>query len=172
MCTRRRPVIRRGRPSRAGASQDFRNAAGTDGHRCRLLAGRESLSVIFSFAQLTRLRGNNDCCTKRAARVRRSRGITMLDRRRILAAALAAAAGSLCDVLPRLASASVHAGAIAPLPPLDGPSPPCSLPPMPQPRHEVRPPRPPGSHRWRWSRGRWRWNGHRWVWVSGHWSAR
>ncbi|MBV8133255.1 MAG: YXWGXW repeat-containing protein [Alphaproteobacteria bacterium] len=42
-------------------------------------------------------------------------------------------------------------------------------PPMPQPRREVRPPRPPGPRHWHWSRGRWRWNGRRWVWVSGRW---
>ena len=78
-----------------------------------------------------------------------SRGIAMLDRRRILAAAFVAMACTVGSVLAQ--------------------PPPPFRPPMPPPRHQVRPPRPPGPHRWYWSQGRWRWNGRRWVWISGRW---
>jgi hypothetical protein len=69
----------------------------------------------------------------------------MLDRRKMLAAALAAMA---CPVVGAFAQ---------------------PRPPMPPPRHEIRPPRPAGPRRWYWSRGFWRWNGRRWVWISGRW---
>src|ERR1700730_14967700 len=98
----------------------------------------------------------------------------MLDRRRMLAAAVAAMICPLGGVLA-LAQPAAPSGpslvvparrALAALP-LDGARPSC--PPMPPPRHEVRPPPPRGPHRWHWSRGRWRWNGRRWVWASGRW---
>ena len=75
-------------------------------------------------------------------------GFLMLDRRRILAAALAAVAYPVGEAFAQ------------PVP---------FRPPMPPPRREVRPRHPRGHGPWYWSRGRWRWNGRRWVWVSGRW---
>ncbi|MBV8505697.1 MAG: YXWGXW repeat-containing protein [Alphaproteobacteria bacterium] len=73
----------------------------------------------------------------------------MLDRRKILTAALV------------FISFPIRGALAQPPPPF--------RPPMPPPRHELRPRRPPGTRPWRWSRGRWRWNGRRWVWTSGRW---
>src|ERR1700719_4330726 len=97
----------------------------------------------------------------------------MLDRR-MLAAAVAAMTCPLGGVLAQPAAPSgpslvVPARRAPAALPLDGARLSCSRPPMPPPRHEVRPPPPRGPHRWHWSRGRWRWNGRRWVWVSGRW---
>ena len=82
-----------------------------------------------------------DLCLKK-------RMVVMLDRRRMLAAALAVVAYPAGVVFAQ------------PVP---------FHPPMPPPRREVRPRRPGGPGPWYWSRGRWRWNGRRWVWVSGRW---
>src|ERR1700731_2989350 len=98
----------------------------------------------------------------------------MLDRRRMLAAAVAAMTCPLGGVLA-LAQPAAPSGpslvvparrALAALP-LDGARPSRNRPPMPPPCHEVRPPPPRGPHRWHWSRGRWRWYGRRWVWCPG-----
>jgi hypothetical protein len=78
-----------------------------------------------------------------------SKGVAMLNRRRMLAAALVAMACPVCGAFAQPATPS--------------------RPPMPPPRQEVRPRRPPGPRRWHWSRGRWRWNRRRWVWTSGSW---
>jgi len=65
----------------------------------------------------------------------------MLNRRRMLATAVAAMAYP------------VYGAFAQPAPPV--------RPPMPPPRHKIRPPPPPGHRQWYWSRGRWRWNGRR-----------
>src|SRR5215831_2328120 len=89
----------------------------------------------------------------------------MLERRRMLAAALAAIAFPVSGALPVAPSAAAPGLCLRTVSPPRHPV--CAIPPMPPPRREVRPPPPRGPRRWHWSRGHWRWNGRRWFGSSG-----